>query len=112
MLQSVSTQTTYSVLIAATDNPHNDDLKIVYVNEAFTKISDNSKSKMIDKSPRILQGKKTDASLLERLRIAFKENESCEADIISYKKMVTNFGCVFLWCPLQMPLAFLHVGFL
>lgn len=50
---------------------------------------------VIGKTPRILQGPKTDKAELKRLSKAIRSWESCEVTVINYKKMVKSFGLIF-----------------
>ena len=57
------------VLITDNNLEGPDGPKILYVNKAFTKLSGYSKEELIGKTPRILQGPKTDINTLSALNI-------------------------------------------
>ncbi len=65
--------------------------KIVYVNEGFTKITGYSRDEVIGKTPRILQGPKTDKSVLKRLKKRLKEGRAFFGQAVNYRKDGTEF---------------------
>jgi PAS domain S-box-containing protein len=64
---------------------------IVFVNDAYTKMTGYTKEELIGKSPRILQGPKSDRAELNRLRKALENKTSCEIEIINYRKNGEEF---------------------
>lgn len=50
--------------------------KIVYVNEGFTRMTGYSKEEAIGKTPRMLQGPKTDRAILDRLKRRLIEGQA------------------------------------
>jgi len=60
--------------------------KILYVNEAFTQMSGYEKDEIIGKTPRILQGEKTDREVLDRLKECLINEEYFEGKAINYTK--------------------------
>lgn len=99
LLESVITNTTDAVLIAEADKAAVYGLKIVYVNEAFTLMTGYSQEEVLDKSPKIFFGEKTDSSELLRLDAAFEKNESCQVEMISHKKNGKEFWLNFSVSP-------------
>ena len=91
LLESVVTNTKDSVLITEAKPFDAPGPKILYVNEAFTKMTGYSAEDVIGKTPRILQGPKTDIKELEKLSKALRNWESCEITIINYKKNGEEF---------------------
>lgn len=80
-LSMVAQQTTNSVII--TDH----DKKVLWVNDAFTKISGYSLAEILGKNPAaVLQGPETDANTVQSMRDAFQKGESYSVDIINYHK--------------------------
>lgn len=65
--------------------------RIVYVNDGFTKMTGYSKEEVIGKTPRILQGPKTDRHVLERLKKRLTEGQPFFGHTINYKKDGTEF---------------------
>jgi PAS domain S-box-containing protein len=74
--------------------------KIIYVNEAFTKITGYSQDEVVGKSPRILQGPKTDKNELYKLRKALENWQPAEITIINYKKNGDEFWINFSLKPI------------
>ena len=60
--------------------------KIIYVNQAFTKMTGYEPKEAIGKTPRILQGDLTDPTVLERLRKSLRERQSFRGETINYRK--------------------------
>ena len=55
-------------------------------NQAFTKITGYSFDEIKDKTPRILQGKKTERSVLDDLKTKCKNGKFFSGTTINYKK--------------------------
>lgn len=60
--------------------------KIVYVNGAFERLTGYKREEVLGKTPRILQGPKTDRVVLDRIRKAISEAKPCFEEIINYDK--------------------------
>ena len=91
LLESVITNTTDSVLITEAEPFDEPGPRILYVNEAFTKMTGYTAEEVIGKNPRILQGPKSDRVELTHIRKALQNWESCETTIINYKKNGEEF---------------------
>jgi len=65
--------------------------KIVYVNDGFTKLTGYTKDEVIGKTPRILQGPKTERATLDKLKKALREGKSFFGQAINYRKDGTEF---------------------
>lgn len=65
--------------------------KIVYVNDGFTKLTGYSKQEAIGKTPRILQGPKTDRATLDRLVRSLHEGKSFFGQAVNYRKDGSEF---------------------
>lgn len=59
---------------------------IVYVNEAFDRITGYTRDQVIGRTPRILQGPKTQRSELDRIRKALETESPVRAEVINYTK--------------------------
>ncbi len=95
LLESVITNTTDSVMITEAEPFDDPGPRILYVNEAFTKMTGYSSEEVIGKSPRILQGPKSDKAELKRLGEAIRKWETYEITIINYKKNGEEFWANF-----------------
>lgn len=99
LLESVITNTQDAVLITEAEHFDAPGPKIVYVNEAFTKMTGYAAEEVIGKSPRILQGPKSDKNELARLGMALRNWEACEITTINYKKSGEEFWINFSVSP-------------
>lgn len=73
--------------------------RVLYINEAFTQVTGYTEEDVIGKTPRILQGPGTDRKELARLKKALKNWESCEVEILNYKKNGEPFWNNFTVAP-------------
>ncbi len=64
---------------------------IVYVNDGFCEMTGYSREEVIGKTPRLLQGPKTDPEVLERLKQSLHEGKSFFGQTINYRKDGTEF---------------------
>jgi len=60
--------------------------RIIYVNDAYLKMTGYTKEELIGQTPRIFHGKKTDREELNRTRKAILNYEPYEMEILNYKK--------------------------
>jgi PAS domain S-box-containing protein len=60
--------------------------QIVYVNEAFCRMTGYAAEEIVGKTPRILQGPKTSRTELDRLRRLLSRGEPFEGELINYRK--------------------------
>jgi PAS domain S-box-containing protein len=65
--------------------------EILYVNRAFTLMTGYPMDEVIGKTPRILQGAKTERSVLDKLRQQLLRGESFEGETYNYRKDGTAF---------------------
>ena len=86
LLESVVTNTKDAVLITDAEPFDKPGLRILYVNDAFTKMTGYTAEEVIGKTPRILQGPKSDKAELKRLSEAIRKWQPCEITTINYKK--------------------------
>ncbi|MCY7291665.1 MAG: PAS domain S-box protein, partial [Ferruginibacter sp.] len=99
LMSSVVTSTNDSVLITEAERFDEPGPRIIYVNEAFCKMTGYSATEIIGKTPRMLQGPKTDKTELRRIGEALRKWESCEATVINYKKNGEAFWINFTLSP-------------
>ncbi|MEX1011823.1 MAG: PAS domain S-box protein [Balneolaceae bacterium] len=64
---------------------------ILYVNEGFSRMTGYSREEVLGKTPRILQGPKTDRAVLEKLKSQLIEGKSFYGHTVNYKKDGTEF---------------------
>jgi PAS domain S-box-containing protein len=90
LLESVITNTTDAVAITTIEKkpPY---CKIIYINNAYTKMTGYSLEEVAGKSPAILQGPKTDKAELRRIGDCLKRFEPCTMEVINYKKNGEEF---------------------
>jgi two-component system CheB/CheR fusion protein len=74
--------------------------KIVYANPAMLAMTGYTEAEMLGKTPRILQGKKTSRHELDRLRSAMEKWETCQIEVINYKRNGEEFWNQFSVVPL------------
>lgn len=65
--------------------------KIVYVNDGFAEMTGYSRKEVVGKTPRILQGEKTDGKVLDKLKSRLKEGQSFFGHTVNYRKDGTEF---------------------
>lgn len=65
--------------------------QIVYANDGFCEMTGYSKNEVIGKTPRILQGPKTDQETLDNLKKELKEGQSFFGKAVNYRKDGSEF---------------------
>ena len=88
VLDSIVTNSLCSVMITEASP----ETKIVYVNDAFTKLTGYSADDVIGKSPGLLQGPKTDRAVLDRLRDDLSAHRVFEGQAVNYRKDGSDFN--------------------
>ena len=66
-------------------NPNLEGNPIVYVNEAFTRITGYARSATIGRNCRFLQGEKTDKAAVDALKSSIEMEQNVTVDILNYK---------------------------
>ena len=74
------------ILITDGDLDAPDHPKILYVNPAFEKMTGYTQEEIIGKTPRILQGEKTNRAALEELKAKLSRGDFFEGTTVNYKK--------------------------
>jgi len=64
---------------------------IIYANPGFSRMTGYSSQEVLGKSPRILQGPRTDKSIIKQLRITLEKGEVFFGQAINYKKDGSEF---------------------
>ncbi len=91
LLESVIINTNDPIVITEAEPIDGDGPRILYVNNAFTQLTGYTAEEVIGKTPRFLQGPKTDRKELDRLKVCLKNWESCEITVVNYKKNGDEF---------------------
>lgn len=90
LLELAAAYAEYSVLVTTAElqmpGP-----QILYANAAFTRMTGYAVGELLGKTPRILQGPKTDPELLKRLRCTLEDGKDFIARAINYKRDGTPF---------------------
>lgn len=91
LMSSVITSTNDAVLITEAELFNENGPRIIFANEAFTKMTGYTEAEIIGKTLRVLQGPKTDITELERLKKCLKKWQVCEVTLVNYKKNGDEF---------------------
>lgn len=75
--------------------------QIVFVNPAFTSLTGYSPEEAIGQTPRILQGPKTDRTVLNRLRVELAQRQLFHGELINYRKDGSEFYNEFYIQPIR-----------
>ncbi|WP_069130184.1 PAS domain S-box protein [Rhodohalobacter halophilus] len=75
--------------------------KIIYVNDAFERITGYSKEEVLGKSIEILNGPETDDREVNKIRNSVENLEACEAEILNYTKDGRTFWNSFSLVPVK-----------
>lgn len=65
--------------------------RVTYVNPAFTEMTGYAKEDIVGRTPRILQGPKTDRALLDRLRRQLEAGQRFNGETVNYRKDGTEY---------------------
>ncbi len=91
LLESVVINATDSVLITEAFSLDEKGPKIVYANNALTRMTGYTQEEIIGKTPRMLHGPKTNKEELSRATKCLTESKACEVEIVNYKKNGDEF---------------------
>lgn len=99
LLQSVVVNTKDAVLITEAFPIDLPGPRILYVNEAFTRMTGYQLNEVLGKTPRIFQGPKTDRTQLDKIRAALSRWEVATVEVINYRKDGSEFWVEFSVVP-------------
>ncbi|MDJ0796071.1 MAG: response regulator [Calothrix sp. MO_167.B12] len=92
LLESVVVNANDSIVITEAEPNHAPDgPKIIYVNEAFTRMTGYTSQEVIGKTPRMLQGLKTNPQELAKIRQALNTWQPVNVEVINYRKDGTEY---------------------
>lgn len=100
LMESVITHTSDAIIITEAEPLDFPGPKIIFVNDAFTQMTGYTKEEVIGKTPRILQGPKTDKKELKKLSEAIRNWQHYETTLINYKKDGEPFWINFTITPI------------
>lgn len=91
LLETVILNATDAIVITEVQATDITGPRIVFVNEAYLKMTGYSREEILGNTPRILQGINTDKNELKKMHQAIVENQPCEIEVINYKKNGEEF---------------------
>jgi PAS domain S-box-containing protein len=95
LLQSVVLNTNDAILITEAEPIDEPGPRILYVNEAFTRMTGYTLEEVLGKTPRILQGSKSSRAKLDKVRAALSRWKSITVEVINYRKDGSEFWVEF-----------------
>jgi PAS domain S-box-containing protein len=99
LLQSVVVHSHDAVVITEAQPIDEPGPKIIYVNQAFTKMTGYTLEEVLGKTPRILQGEKTSRQKLDQVRRCLKKWKPVTVEVINYRKNGSEFWVEFSLVP-------------
>jgi len=99
LLETVITQTKDAVVITDTDISTNSIPNIIFVNEAFTKMTGYKPKEVVGKSPMMFTGPKSDVLEFGKLADSIKNYQECFVESVSYKKNGEEYWVNFSMIP-------------
>ncbi len=91
LLEMVVVNANDAILITEAEPIDEPGPRILYVNEAFTRMSGHSLEEVLGKTPRILQGPDTDREPRDKIRAALKKWQPVQVELLNYRKDGTPF---------------------
>ncbi len=91
LLQSVVVHTNDAIVITTAEPINDPGPRIIYVNEAFCRMSGYRPEEVLGKTPRILQGAKTSRSQLDKIRTSLSQWKPITLEVINYRKDGSEF---------------------
>ena len=91
LLETCVSQVNDIVLITDAEAVNSPGPRILYVNEAFERMTGYSAAEAIGKSPRMLQGPKTQRDALDRIRTSLERLQPAREELVNYRKDGTEF---------------------
>lgn len=91
LLESVVVNANDAVVITEAEPVNQPGPKIIYVNDAFTRMSGYTAEEVLGKTPRILQGPNSDRVTLNKIRTALQNWQPTVSELINYRKDGSEF---------------------
>lgn len=91
LFKSVITNSSDAVLITEAEPINEPGPRIIYVNDAFTKMTGYDRDEVLGLTPRLLQGPESDRAELNKLKKALEAWQPCEVELVNYKKNGEKF---------------------
>ncbi|MGC1394724.1 MAG: PAS domain S-box protein, partial [Coleofasciculaceae cyanobacterium] len=91
LLESAVENTQDGILITEAKHVDAPGPELLYVNQAFTRITGYDLDEVIGRTPRLLQGPKTDRSQLDKIKTAIQEQKPVQVELLNYRKNGSEF---------------------
>ncbi|RNE90971.1 diguanylate cyclase [Marichromatium sp. AB31] len=101
-LLAVLNEALTSVIITSAELD-DDHPKILYVNKAFERMTGYTRAELIGRTPRILQGERTERAVLDRLRRNLERGEEFAGQTVNYRKDGTPYWVSWNITPIRNP---------
>jgi PAS domain S-box-containing protein len=75
--------------------------RIEYANPAFTRMTGYDAHEVLGRSPRFLQGPRTDRAVLDRVRASLEAGEPAQGEAVNYRKDGTTYTVEWLITPVR-----------
>ncbi len=103
LLESVLANATDSVMILESVKSGSSGAKIIYINEAFTRMSGYTLEDVTGKTPALFKGPETSNLHYEMLNAALNDQQPCEVELLSYKKNGDAYWVEIAIAPVNNP---------
>jgi PAS domain S-box-containing protein len=91
LLESAVDNTQDGILITEAKHVDAPGPELLYVNQAFTRITGYDLAEVLGRTPRLLQGPKTDRSQLDKIKTAIQEQKPVQVELLNYRKNGSEF---------------------
>lgn len=91
LLESVVVNANDAIIITEAQPIEEPGPRVLYVNEAFTRMTGYTSEEILGKTPRILQGENTDRTTLNKIHTALLDWQSIVVELINYRKDGSEF---------------------
>ncbi len=91
MLESSVEHANDAILVTEAENMEEPGPRILYANQAFTRMTGHTEEEVLGKNPRMFQGPKTDPAARAKIREALEEHEPIRIELLNYRKDGSEF---------------------